>query len=456
MANTLSNTNFLNVTVSLTTAVPAQTNFSIPCFTDASGVVSQAQGTQRYTSTAAMLTAGFTTSSVAYLQAEAIFGQTYPPPYIVVGAQDATALQTIVIHSGSAGTGYAVGNTFSIAGGTGGVGTVTAVTSGVPTAISVTTQGTGYTVSTAHTTTALTGSGTGLEVDVTVIGMTPLQAVTLARNSDSSWYTIFCSTAADADHLAIAAWAESQSTPTWYNITTSDATVLSGATNNLALELMNGTYNHTSIQYATTQSGLFPSNAYASLAQTAGFLGLTASGTSATAAFKTIPTIQPEPITQSNYATLTGQNCNVYAPFQAGNLFSPGIMAGGWYMDDRIGLDALIADVQNSVMSELVDQPKIAQTNDGESIIINAINAACERAVTSGFIARASQWNGAPIAVLGLSTGDSLPKGYLAGAASFTTQSASARSARDAMPISVVIGLAGAIQNISIAFSVQS
>ena len=66
------------------------------------------------------------------------------------------------------GTGYAVGNTFTAAHGV--VGVVTAVASGVVTAITLTDRGTGNSVANGVATTATSGSGTGLTFNILTIG----------------------------------------------------------------------------------------------------------------------------------------------------------------------------------------------------------------------------------------------------------------------------------------------
>jgi hypothetical protein len=76
---------------------------------------------------------------------------------------------TLTIANG--GTGWAVGNTFTIAGGsTLATGTVSAVTGGVATSATISgTLGAGYSVSSGLATTATTGTGTSLTVNITAI-----------------------------------------------------------------------------------------------------------------------------------------------------------------------------------------------------------------------------------------------------------------------------------------------
>lgn len=132
-----------------------------------------------YDNLTAVVQAGFGPLTPEYNAMALYFGQTPPPQQGWIGRQDLTAIQTATVAvtpaktitiGGAAGTGYAVGNTFSIAGVTGSIGQVTAVSTGVVTGVALIAGGTGATVATNLATTALTGSGSGLEVDVTAVG----------------------------------------------------------------------------------------------------------------------------------------------------------------------------------------------------------------------------------------------------------------------------------------------
>jgi hypothetical protein len=80
--------------------------------------------------------------------------------------QGAGSIQTSTL--GVGGSGYAVGNTGTIAGGTGGTYTVNTVSSGVVLTYTISNFGTGYTATT-ETTSATSGSGTGLTITLTEV-----------------------------------------------------------------------------------------------------------------------------------------------------------------------------------------------------------------------------------------------------------------------------------------------
>ena len=104
--------------------------------------------------------------------------------YVVDTALTGTgALATIAINSGATPTGWATNDTFTIAGGTGGVGKVTAQSGGVPSAIAIVTAGQGYSAASAAVATAVSPStGIGLTVDTTVTSASSTGAVTVQIN----------------------------------------------------------------------------------------------------------------------------------------------------------------------------------------------------------------------------------------------------------------------------------
>lgn len=90
---------------------------------------------------------------------------------VSTGAIPAALLATTIAIN-VAGTGYAANDTFSVAGEPGMVGKVVTVSTGVPTAILITTQGAAV-AATAAATTNIVGTGTGLTVDITVAAGIP-------------------------------------------------------------------------------------------------------------------------------------------------------------------------------------------------------------------------------------------------------------------------------------------
>jgi hypothetical protein len=132
-------------------------------------------------------------------------------------------LVTMVIDA--AGTLWAVGDQFTIAGGTGGVGQVTAETGGVPSAVAIVTAGSGYTATTGAVTTAKSPStGIGLTVTTTVSsGNYTSQAVLVQAPEGDSQFTLPLSVFAGPGITAMTATLQraiKTQTNEWTNTTT--------------------------------------------------------------------------------------------------------------------------------------------------------------------------------------------------------------------------------------------
>lgn len=422
---------------------------------------------RQYTSTAAMIADGFTTSQPEYLAAALYFAQQPAAQFLWIGRADLTALNTIIVHSGNAGTGYKVGDIVTVVQGGASGGTATVATiggGGAVTGLNVNTaaDGTGYSTATALATTG--GSGTGLEVDITLIGESPLTAVQNCRTASAAWYACMATEAGDSDHLAIALYAQSVNPPMMYFLTTSDAAVLNNAANNLCATLQADKYNHVWSIYATTQGGVAPNNVYACAAAMGVAMGLNTGLANSyfTMMFKVLVGIMVEPLTQTQVTTLCGVpgssqgiNCNVYvgyANISAYTWAQLGAMANGQYLDEVLGIDMLTAAIQIGVANVLISLPSVPQTDPGQTLLIHAVNNACQDAVTRGFVAPGI-WDG--VTILDLSNGDNLPAGYLAQSPRYATQSPANRSARQAMPIYVAIKEAGVVNFVLIGVYVQ-
>lgn len=103
-------------------------------------------------------------------------------------------------------------------------------------------------------------------------------------------------------------------------------------------------------------------------------------------------------------------------------------------------------------MDLLAQSRKVPQTAAGVASIINVINQACDKHVSTGFIAP-GQWNGSQC--LELQTGDYLDAGYLVQAESIDSQPQADRDKRIAPPIYVCVKLAGAIEFVVIEVNIN-
>lgn len=416
----------------------------------------------------AMIADGFTTSSPEYICVQIYFSQSPPPQACDVGRQDLTAIQTLVPHSGSAGTGYAVGDTVAIVqgGASNGIARVASVSSGVVTSLAtiVGEQGTGYATASALVTTTITGVGTGLEVDITAIGETPLQAAQVCRLTDGQWYPFMVTDAVDADHIALAAWVETQIGTVYFG-TTGDTAVLNGLPNNVLKTIFATSSKRTWMQYATTQSGLFPNQIYfvAAVMGQAMASNTQLQNSSFTEKFSggvPLVGVVTEPLNQTQSANIEGiipaqgPNGNLFLNYaNSFDILEQGtMMADLVFFDQILGLDVLASAIQFNILNLLTSVPKIPQTDAGQQQLIQAVEQALAQSALTGFLAPGI-WQGQTI--LSLKPGQALPTGYFVQSPKYSTLSQAQIAARIAPPIYVALIEAGAVHFVTVEVLVQ-
>lgn len=268
-----------------------------------------------------------------------------------------------------------------------------------------------------------------------------VEAVQACREAESSWYVVVCADAAKADHLLLAAWAESATPSSVYAYTTSDADCITSASTDIGTVLKALSYKRTIGQYSTDDPlAVVAIMGYAMGANT----GL--ANSAYTLKFKGEVGIAVEDLTQTQVGYLEGKNLNCYLNYgNYYNIFKEGVMANGYFFDEIINLDMLRNDIQLNLMDLLYQNPKIPQTDAGQSQLIMGCNRACELAVDRGFLAP-GLWTG--VTVLNLVYGDTLSRGYLCQSEAYSEQSTADREARKAMPIYIAIKEAGAVHSI--------
>ena len=143
---------------------------------------------------------------------------------------------------------------------------------------------------------------------------------------------------------------------------------------------------------------------------------------------------------------------NFYTDYDSVPLLAEGVMVGGRFIDEVVGLDAFIDGIQKAAFNYIRSVPKVPQTDKGTAAIISQLIPIAKEFIRNGFLA-GGKWNGAPVGEL--ETGDYLEDGYYFYAESFSEQAQTDREQRQGMPISVAIKLAGAIhrQDIIVTFN---
>lgn len=276
--------------------------------------------------------------------------------------------------------------------------------------------------------------GTGAE--------TAAEAIAACRTSDKTWYACMICGAAKADILAVAPIIEAATPSSVFMYDTADTDVPAGTAGNVMLTLEAAGYSKTIGQYSEQEDSIAAILGYAMGASSK------AKNSAYTLAYKTEVGVTPDDLSTAQITEIKGANGNVYINRgQSYKVFEPGVMTNGQHFDEILGIDALVNDIQESVMIALTTTPKVPQTDEGVSYLINVISGACSRARNRGFLAP-GVWN-APT-ILNLETGDTLANGFAILADTIANQSAEDIANRISPTIYVPIKLAGAIEHVVI------
>lgn len=270
--------------------------------------------------------------------------------------------------------------------------------------------------------------------------------LTACRQANDEWYCVsVCSAITDSEIIAGAQYCESCSPSALFCFTTNEASALTSNPNIFA-SLKTLGLRRCFGQYSTQHLD-------AVLAIIGWAMGIITKNVSFTLAYKPEIGVNVEAdISKTGFNQLNSNNGNVYDQRGSYNIFEQGKMADGSYFDEVIQLDKYQLEMQNAIMNELTTNTKIAQTEDGMTLLISVLNKICNSMFNAGFIA-GGVWQGKKI--LNLETGDSIPNGYLVQAESIDSQSQADREARKAPPIYVALKLAGAIHYVIIKIDVN-
>jgi hypothetical protein len=412
-----------------------------------------------YTSVAGMLNDGFTNASPEVVAAQLYFDQSPAPVYVWIGFMDPTGIKTFAVHSGGGGTNYVVGDTFVVTQGSASnsLGRVATVSSGgVVTSVILLQGGTGYTTGTALATTTNSAAGSGLTIDISAIGETPLMAIQACRAVNWDWYAAVVLGSTNTDHTAIAGWIESAQPSSIYFYGTSDAQVKAGSASSIAGTLMAEGYSRTACFYSAFNANI----ASAAMGRIMG-LNTGLANSAWTAMFKNLVGCLTDNLNVDDVVAMCGEadgsssgiNVNVYVNYaNYYNWLQKGVMSNGYFIDQVVNRDMLVNNIQLSVADLFNQMVKVPQTDPGESMLVHVINQACQQATVIGYLATGT-WTGPN--VLNLNTGDLLQNGYLTQTIPVSQQSIADRDVRKSTPMYVAIKEAGAIQSLLIAVYVN-
>lgn len=297
----------------------------------------------------------------------------------------------------------------------------------------------------------LTVANSGAYVAPGASAETALAAVTYFElNLGQSFYAVQVPAAADADHLAVAAFIEAAGTKHLYGVTTQEAGALvPSGTSDIAYQLSQLGYTRTVVQYSS-------SNPYAVASLFARILTVdyTANNTTITLAYKGEPGIVAESLNGTQADSLQAKNCNVFVNFNNNTAILPkGRTTSGTPLDVVTGTDWLAVTLQQSIFNALyTSTTKIPQTDAGTHLLVVTAESVCSQAVANGLLAP-GVWNSGGFGTL--KQGDFLPKGFYVFVQRMADQNPADRAARKAPPIQVAAKLAGAIEEVSVSVLVN-
>jgi hypothetical protein len=297
----------------------------------------------------------------------------------------------------------------------------------------------------------MTSTSSGAFVANGVAAETAVQAAALFDNQfGQQWYGLTVPQAADADHLALAAFIESTNNKHFYGVTTQEAGVLNSVTTtDIASQLQALGFNKTCTQFSSNSA--YAVNSLIGRQLTVDYTG---NNTVITLMYKQEPGVAAETLNATQMSALEGKNCNVFVAYNNGTtIIEPAKVASGEFIDTIVGMDAFCIDVQTALFNRLfTSTTKIPQTDPGMHILATDIEGVCQQYVNNGLFAP-GVWNSGGFGTL--NQGDFLPKGYYVFQPPVASQSQADRAARKSVPFQIAVKLAGAVHTIDFAVTVN-
>lgn len=203
--------------------------------------------------------------------------------------------------------------------------------------------------------------------------------LTALQLENDDWYFVITDSASETNVDLVATWTLAQKK--LYFVSTESSFELDG-TGALGADLKAAANDRVAILYAPVPHQ-FGAAAWAGLgaAQTPG---------SITWAFKTLAGITPKTLTATERSNLETDNENHYQTVAGLSITRQGKVASGEFIDIRHGLDALEADIKESVFALLANSPKVPFTNKGLDSVANAIQGSLVRFEQSGLLVEGS------------------------------------------------------------------
>jgi hypothetical protein len=250
---------------------------------------------------------------------------------------------------------------------------------------------------------------------------------------------------ADSDHLAIAAYIEGDGNRHLYGLTTGEAAALIAPdTTSIGALLHAAGYNRTFAQWSSQNPF-----ACASLLGLGVTVNFNASNSTINFMWQQEPGVTAENLNTNQSAALDSNCYNYFAAFNNGaSITVNGQVASGHYIDEIWNADWFGSTIQTACFNLLLTVgTKIPQTDAGMHTIAVTIKSVCVAAVNNGFLGPGT-WNSNGFGQI--SEGDFLQDGYYIYQPPISSQSQSARAARQSVPFQVAAKEAGAVNDIQV------
>lgn len=294
----------------------------------------------------------------------------------------------------------------------------------------------------------------GLDTGTTMVTGAPSESLVDGLNAlldYPSWYQAFLAVEAeDDDILAAAQVIEASSPKRIMCVTIQNTAELDGTqTSSLGYRLSHAELQRTLWVYSSTSA-----YAGASVLGRMSTVDYEGSNTTITLKFKQLPGITAENLTLSQANAIAANNGNVFVAYDNDtSILQEGTMAGGWFIDERTGLDWLESYVQTAVWNLLyTSTTKIGQDDVGSTELVTTVSQALEQGVTNNLISP-GVWNSDGFGAL--EKGDTLSTGYYVYIQPMDEQSQADREARKAPPIQCAVKLTGAVHFVDVTINVN-
>ncbi len=383
----------INVTISRETKAVSQAGFGIPLILTAE-TPTAAYGTieyVRYYSDITGVAADWSSSSLAYKAALAVFSQVQTPEQVGIGLRSAKVAQVDTVTPNvtvQAAVHYIEtidGVAYDFLSDTS--PTAAEVVTGLAALINADANCNAH--ATGTTTLVLTAKVAGqgfahsestnlvsVETTANVGAATDLQR---AFDSTNNWYAVISTDRTPADVMAIAGWIEAERR--MFFTASADASDLTNGTSDIGSLLKAKNYSRTAVMYSADQ-GDFPEAAWAGLC-------LPFAPGSETWKFKNLAgIISDDALTQTQVNNIVAKSMNYYKTFAGVAITSEGVVASGEFIDVIRFIDWLHARMQERIYAALVNAPKIPYTDIGVAAIESLVRAQLEDAEAVGGITK--------------------------------------------------------------------